>query len=751
MPEPIPQNAPPKTKKVKSTITVNGQEKEVEIEVPDVQATWGTAADRRAVGSRMTRVDGWDKVSGRARYTHDINLPGMLTGRIVRSPHALARITRIDLSAAQAEPGVKAAILIKKDGQMVRYAGDEVAAIAATTPEIADHAMRLVKVEYEVLPFVTKEEDAQKPDAPRAVGNDRPNVEPGRANTRGDVAAAFASADATIENEYRAQQRIHACLETHGHVVAFQPDGLKVWASTQAVHATADEFAGITGIAKPKIEVVTDHMGGGFGSKFGPGIEGKTAAELAKAAGAPVKLMLDRRGESEAAGNAPSAKAKVKMAGTKDGKIAAVESSGYVCAGLGGAGIPHPYIYDVGASSVKMDSVRINSAPSNAMRAPGHPQASFLMEGAVDELAYKLGIDPLKFRVQNDPSAVRRAEYEIGAKQIGWATHFNKTPGKGNNGHMMTGVGVASATWGGGGGGGTQVEVRIAQDGSVVVATGTQDLGTGTRTYLPAIIADEFMLPREAVRSEIGNSKLGYSGGSGGSTTTPSVAPAVKMAAIQAKFDFLKALAAATGEPMEKLTLQPGGSVSNGAKTLTWKEACKRLPLGGTTSHGQWVPDLRQSGIGGVQFARVEVDRETGRVRVRHIVAVHDCGVIMNRLAVESQVNGGIIQGLGMALTEDRVLDRHTGRMLNYQLDEYKLPGPWEMPLIEPIMYEPPDAKGVSGIAEACVIPTASAIANAVYNACGARVRELPLVPARVLAALGRVPGNQSLKGGTEA
>ena len=738
----MPQTAPPKTKKVKSTVTVNGQEKEVEIEVPDVQATWGTQADRHAVGSRMTRVDGWDKVSGRAKYTYDVALPGMLEGRIVRSPHAKARITRIDLSRAQAEPGVKAVMKIKNEGQLVRYAGDEVVALAATTPEIADHAMRLVKVEYEVLPFVVKEDDALKPDAPSSVGNDRPNTEPGRANARGDIDAGFAKSDAVIENDYRAQQRVHCCLETHGHVVAFAPDksSVKVWASTQAVHATADQFAGFTGLAKPQVEVTTQHMGGGFGSKFGPGVEGATAAKLAQMANAPVKLMLERRGEAEAAGNAPSAKIRIKMGGTKDGKIAAMDSKGYVSAGLGGAGIPHPYIYEMGASRVELANLRTNTAPSNAMRAPGQPQASFLMESAVDDLAYALKIDPLQFRLSNDPNAIRQAEYKIGADRIEWDRFFNKTPGAGGNGPLLTGVGVAAATWGGGGGGGTQVEVRISQDGSVVVATGTQDLGTGTRTYVPAIVADELMLPREAVGVEIGNSKLGYSGGSGGSTTTPSVAPAVKMAAVSAKFDFLKALAAATGEPMESLTLLPGGSVSNGKKTLTWKEACKRLPRGGTTSHGVWVPDLRQSGIGGVQFARVEVDSETGRVRVRHIVAVHDCGIIMNRLTAESQINGGVIQGLGFALTEDRVVDRHTGRILNPNLEEYKLPGPWEMPILEPVLYEPPDAHGVSGLAEACVIPTAAAVANAVYNACGARVRELPLVPSRVLAAMGKVP-----------
>ena len=734
----------PKTKKVKSTITENGETREVEIEVPDVEVSWGKREDRKNVGSRMTRVDGADKVTGRAKYTYDIDLPGMLWGRILRSPHAKARITAIDLEPAKRMPGVKAAMTLKEAGATVRFAGDEVAAIAAVSPEVAEDAVRAIRVTYEPLPFVVKEDAARAPDAPRVLGNDRPNVEPGRSRSEGDVGKAFAEVAAVVEAEYRAQARLHACLETHGHVVARQEDGgIKVWASTQAVHGTADEFATIAGVPKDKVEVVCQHMGGGFGAKFGPGAEGRAAYELAKLAGAPVKLMLQRREESEAAGNAPSAIMKVKIAGAKDGTITGIEASGYGTGGIGGAGVPFPYIYKTGSQKVTQETVRTNIGPSNSMRAPGHPQASFLMESAVDELAYKLGLDPLELRMKNDPSALRQAEYKIGAERIGWKQHWNPTPGKGQ-GAKVRGVGVASATWGGGGGGGTQVDVKISRDGGVWVGVGTQDLGTGVRTFIAAIVADEFGLPREAVRPEVGSSKLGNSGGSGGSTTTPSVAPAVKMAAIQAKFDFLQALAKATNEPPDKVELLPGGVVTNGTKQLSWKEACKRLPVAGVSSRGTWVPELQQSGVGGVQFAHAEVDMETGRVRVLKIVCVQDCGIPMNKLTLESQMNGGMIQGLGFALTEDRIVDAQTGRLVNWNLDEYKLPGPWEMPVFEPIVYEYPEAKGVSGVAEPVVIPTASAIANAVYNACGARVRSLPLIPKHVLEAMGRVPGRES-------
>ena len=733
--------APPKTKKVKSTITVNGEEKEVEIEVLDVEASWGKPEDRKYVGSRMTRLDGYDKVTGRAKYTYDINLPGMLNGAILRSPHAKARITAINIDAAKALPGVKSVLKLKDAGAIVRYAGDEVAALAAETPEIAEDALRAIKVTYEPLPFVVKEELARDPEAPRVISSERPNVEPGRATTRGEVGPAFEKAAAVIEGEYYAQARVHAALETHGHVVAYQPDGsVKVWSSTQGVHGVADEMANITGLPKDRIEVVCEHMGGGFGAKFGAGVEGRAASLLSKETGRPVKMMLDRRGEAESAGNSPTAKMKVKIAADADGKLAGVEAEGYGTGGIGSAGVPFPYIYPVPNVKVQQATVRTNLGPSNAMRAPGHPQASFLMESAVDELAYKLGVDPLEFRVKNDPFPLRQAEYKIGAERIAWSKKFNKTPGRGS-GPKLTGVGVAAATWGGGGGGGSLCDVKIAQDGSVVVELGTQDLGTGTRTYMRAIVADELMVPIEKVRVKIGNSRYGFSGGSGGSTTTPSVAPAVKMAAMQAKFDFLTALANSTGEPLEKMEIKPGGRVSNGTKDRSWEEACKRLPAGGTSSRGAWVPGLAQGGIGGVQFAEVEVDMETGRVRCKRIVAVHDCGVVMNKMTLESQINGGIIQGIGFALTEERIADRHTGRVVNPNLEEYKIPGPWEMPEFEVVIYEYPEAKGVSGMAESPVIPTAAAIANAVYNASGARVRSLPIVPARVLAALGKVKG----------
>jgi xanthine dehydrogenase YagR molybdenum-binding subunit len=736
-----------KTKKIKTTMPVNGIDTEVEIEVPDIVASWGKKFDREYVGAPMPRVDGYDKVTGRAKYTFDINLPGMLFGAILRSPHAKAKILSIDLSKAEAMPGVRKAYAIKDAGANLRFAGDEIAAIAADSPEIAEDALRAILVKYEVLPHVVKEDLARKTDAPQVFGGQRPNVSNGGSTQRGDVDATFGSAKTTVSGEWRTQARVHACLETHGSVVQYQSDGTaKIWTSTQAVHGSADQFAGLMKLERSKLEVICQNMGGGFGSKFGPGVEGAVCARLAKECGRPVKLMLDRRGEAESAGNSPTAIVQAKLSANADGKITAIQGKAFGTGGIGGGGFEYPYgVYKIDVLDVARENVFTNLGPSNAMRAPGRPQSSFLTESGVDELAVACGIDPLAFRLTNETAEKRIKQFKTGAAAIGWKEKVNPTPGKNAKGPIVRGVGCAGSTWGGRGGNGQmKAEVRIATDGSVVVAVGTQDLGTGTRSYIRSIVADELGIDIKFVKSEIGSSKLPVSGASGGSTTTPTVAPSVKMAATQAKSDFLVALASATKEKLEKLTLLPGGSVSNGKKTLSWTDACKRLGPGGIVSQGTWNASLVQGPIHGAQFAEVEVDTETGKVRVKKLVVVQDGGVIMNRMLLTSQINGGLIQGLGFALTEERIACQNTGRMMNANLEEYKLPGTREIPEIQVILDEDDEAIGVSGVAEAPVIPTAAAIANAVFNASGARVRSLPITSAKVLAALGKVKANKA-------
>jgi xanthine dehydrogenase YagR molybdenum-binding subunit len=729
-------------RKIKTTVVENGFEREVEIEVPDgPPASWPKVGEGRILGKGIRRLDGPEKVTGRAKYTYDVNLPGLLHARVLRSPHAHARIASaadVDLSAARRIPGVKAAInLVEEGGRTLRYQGDEIAAVAAVTPEIAEDAIRAIKVKYEPLPFVVNEDKARQLGSPKVHSN-RENVTAGRGRTQGDADKGFTESTATVEGEYTAQTRLHCCLETHGHACTWDGDNLTVWASTQAVHGTREQFAEHFKLMPAQVRVITEHMGGGFGSKFGPNAEGIICAQLAKEANAPVKLLLTRWDEQMGNYNGPSAGVKIRAGASADGTLKAVDAQAWACGGVGGAGTPMnngTYIYNAENVKAEAAEVHINAGSSAALRAPGHPQASFLMESMMDDLAEKLGMDPLEFRRKNDKNEVRNKEYTLGAERIGW-NRRPKRAGQGT-GTMRTGYGVASSTWGGGGGPGTQVDLTIHRDGSVEVRVGSQDLGTGTRTYVAAIPAEEFGLELHEVTPKIGDSNYPNSGGSGGSVTTASVSPAVKMAAMDAKQKLFAALAGPMGVKVENLEAGDHKvfSKADPSKSLTWKQACARLPMSGISGHGEWNRDLAQGGVAGCQFAKVTVDTETGKVHIDRIVAVHDCGYILNRTATQSQIVGGVIQGIGQALYELRVMDDLTGRMLNPNFEDYKLPHSHEMPEIDCILYDNPTGK-VSGIGEPPVIPTAAAIANAVFNATGVRITSLPITPDKVLAAL---------------
>ncbi len=725
-----------RTKRIKTTITVNGETQEVEIEVPDIEAAWGDPANMRWLGKRIPRVDGADKVTGRAKYTYDIQLPGMLYAKILRSPYPHARIRSIDASEAEKLPGVKA--VITDLTREVNYVGEEVAAVAAVSEEIARDALKRIKVDYEPLPFVVDPETAREPSAPRVT--QQGNVRGGNPQERGDVDSALSRSDVVVhEATYSVPPRSHCCLEPHGLVCQWQGDKLIAWASTQGIFSVRDELAGALGIPQGNVRVICEHMGGGFGSKFGAGVEGVLCARLAKMANAPVKLMLEREEEQLASGYGPGVTAKVKIAATRDGQLIAWDSETHGTGGLwGSASVPLPYIYPVANVRTRHFDISTNIGASAALRAPGHPQASFIMESAMDDLAHKLGIDPLEFRLKNDPNRVRQAEYRLGAERIGWQRR-NRVAGEGR-GTVRRGLGMASAVWGGGGGAGSRPTVRIAPDGSVEVRLGTQDLGTGTRTYVAAIVAEELGLDVKQVKALIGDTDYGYSGASGGSTTAASVAPAVKMAAMGAKERLLAAVSQRLQANPANIVLADGKVIArNGVeRSLTWKQACALLGKEGIEVQGEWNPNLQGSGVAGCQFAEVEVDTETGKVRVVKIVAVQDCGLVINQLAVESQVYGGVIQGLAMALHEQRLYDEQTGRMLNPNLEEYKLPGSLDMPEIDVVLYDNPTGR-VSGVGEPPVIPTAAAIGNAVFNAIGKRVHSLPITPAKVLEALGKV------------
>ena len=731
------QAAPKKKKKVKVTRVVNGIETEVEIEVDDDGGpSWGPNNKHTLLNHPMVRVDGPIKAAGAARYTHDIRLANMLYGRILRCPHGHARVSSMDTSVAEKLPGVAA--VVKAPLEELRFAGAPVAAVAAKTPELADDAIRAIVVKYEVLPHVVHAKAAIAPNAPRVVADEKEaNLQ--QKGSRGDLQkteAALATADAVVEEEYLTQRVHHTCLETHGMVVDYSGgDTATIYASTQGTFTIPKDAADALGLPESSVTSIVQHMGGGFGSKFGIGIEGLLACKLSKETKKPVKLMLTRQDEFVMAGNRSASWQKLKGGAKNDGTLVGLTARQYRLGGIGqGSQAGQPYIYRVTESYREIFALHTNEDSSIAMRAPGHPQASFAMESLIDELAYKIKMDPVAFRKKNltDPAYLR--QLDRGAKAIGWEKR-NPVPG-GNPGPLKRGFGCAVGTWGGGGNDQCKVAVTIGRDGSVVVAVGTQDLGTGTRTYTRAIVAEEFGLKVTDVREEIGNSKLGGANSSGGSTTAASLSPSVKDGAVKARIAFSEKIAGLLDNAKPEEITFANGSVSAKGKTLTWKQACAALPSAGVVGNGVWRTDLQASGIHGVSFAEVEVDVETGHVRPIKMVHVQDGGLPLNRLALESQINGGMLQSLGMALWEGRVMDADLGIQLNPGFGDYKLPGSLEIPEMIPIIDDGDTREAVIGIAEGCIIPALGAVVNAVYSACGVRVRDLPATPDKILMGL---------------
>ena len=692
------------------------------------------------LSTRVKRLDGPEKVSGRARYTYDINRPGMIYGRIVRSPYPHARITSIDLSAAQKAPGVKAVLAWQDPGAEVFYQGDPVAAVAADTEERARDAARLVRVRYEVLRHVASEAQSMAASAPQW-SSTQPNTQAGQRNESGDLDAGFRQAAHIIEATYSTHVITHVCLETHGTVCEWEGEKLTAWVSTQGVHQCAQGFAEALGIPQPNVRVITQYMGGGFGSKFAPDAQGIICAKLAKLANAPVKLMLDRKEEHLDSGNRPSAFAHIRAGVDGDGRLTAFDAQSW---GTGGAGqasnFPLPYLYQFPNRRRVHTNVFINAGTQRAMRAPGHPQGCFLTEILMDELADRVKMDPVEFRIKNVPPLAPNAmwiEYfRRGAKQFGWDKRH--PTGDPSPGPIKAGMGVSAHLWGGGGRG-SKVHIDITSDGSVVVKCGTQDIGTGTRTLVAVVAAETFGLPIAAVTPEIGDTMYPMSGGSGGSTTAASVSPAVRVASVRALDALFAKVAPALGTTPDNLVAEAGrihvkGDASRG---LAWRDACKQIGTEPIAVDDEWQQGLSSTGTSGVQFAEVTVDIETGIVRVKRILALQDCGLVVDRLTAESQIYGGVIAAINFALFEDRILDRVTGQMVNPNMESYLLAGMSDIPQIDIVLNDMPE-RGVIGIGEPPTVSTASAIANAVRNATGVTIRSLPLHPHKVLEAIER-------------
>jgi xanthine dehydrogenase YagR molybdenum-binding subunit len=704
----------------------------------------GWPENPRLIGTSIPRLDGLFKASGKAKYPSDMRPEGTLFGVMLYSPHARATVKSIDTSAAERMPGVKAVITIAKAGATLNFHGDDIAAVAAETENQARDAIRAIKIEYEVLPHVATEALAMAEGAPKVF--DRGNVQQGRTQTRGKPEEKMATAEAVIEGTYSVPMITHVCLETHGLTVKFEGDDKIVcWASTQNVTGVANELAGLMKVPPADVTVYTDYMGGGFGSKFGADIWGRTAAQLSKMAGGrPVKLFLDRVQEHLGAGNRPSATAHIKMGANRDGKIVAMIADSHGTGGVGGGpGVPLPYVYSVADTAVTHSGVRTNFGNQRAMRAPSHPQGCALTEAPMDDLADKLGMDPIEFRLKNlNPTDFRtpayQAQLKMGAELSGWSQK-RKPRGSNGAGPIKRGMGVALHQWGGGPGGrDKQVSCTINPDGSVETKCATQDLGTGIRTVLAIITAEYLGLKPTDIISSIGNSHYPPGQASGGSTTTPSMAPPAYDAVTKARDAFFKKIAPAVQAAPENLALKDGQLWRGGEPIMSWKDACRKLGQSSISETGSFQDGLANGGVAGCQFAEVTVDVETGEVKVKKIVAIQDSGLIIDKLTWESQVYGGVIMGLNYGVFEERVVDPTTGTMLNPDMEMYKLAGAADIPEIIVRAYEPDEikARGVAGVGEPPTISTAAAIGNAVANAIGVRVPDWPMSPRNVLNAL---------------
>ncbi len=772
------------TKKTSLHLGFEGQVSKTKVSIPRGEARpWDARSALRVVGTEVPRIDGHLKVSGKARYTYDINLPGMLWVAVLRSPHPAARVVSIDVGPAKQQPGVKAALAVSEAGSRLLFAGQDVAAVAAERPEQARDALAHVAVKYEPLHYVVETMEAtgaraplvhQEPIKERRTEGDEPgtagggklsgNVRPLPTSGRGDAARGLEQSEVTHQATYRTQVQTHAALETHGLVVRWDgPKAMTVWCSTQSIFSVRDEMAEIFGLGPQDVHVITEFLGGGFGAKFGASAPGSRlgfiAGELARQAKAPVKLMCDRHEEHVCTGNRPDSHQVIKI-GARGGKLHAIEVVAHGTAGIGtGAGVGRNAfgIYTkVPHVSVRAHDVFTNGGPGTAMRAPGHPQGAFAVELAIDELAVKMKVDPLDLRIAHDEHPVRKHQFAEGRKRFGWDEARTRAADlRARKTRVRRGVGVAASIWGDFGRPGAAVAtVSVTRDGAIEIKNGVQDIGGGIPTVLAQIGAEVFARPLETVVVRYGKSEFGSSVGSGGSQTTSSVTPAVRNACEQVRAQLTELAAVRLGVARDKIRWDDEGTAHGGARSITFAQLCKKidgeaLVATGTrprTYNNQPMSFMGASmtQIGGVQFAEVEVDTWTGEVRATRVLAMHDCGRVMNALTLRSQVNGGVILGTSYALMEQRVLDNDLGRMLNPNLENYKILGARDVPEIDVVItevYTGANNTGAAGIGEPSTIPTAAAIACAVHDALGVAVRSLPITPRKVLTALGAVPG----------
>ncbi|MBI2882225.1 MAG: xanthine dehydrogenase family protein molybdopterin-binding subunit [Candidatus Tectomicrobia bacterium] len=768
----------------------------------------------RVVGQRIPRLDGAPKATGRAVYGTDVTLPGMLVGKILRSPYAHARIQKIDTRKAKALPGVKA-VITAEDTPLIRYgfredtdpgnarladklplahgkvrfAGEEVAAVAAVDDDTADRALALIEVEYEPLPLVMSPVEAMREGAPEVHEGVKGNVAHSLSMNFGDVDRALSRADVVVEDEFVTSQVEHCCLETQGCLAQYDPAGrLTVWTSIQMPFLLRKHLAGCLGLAESQVRVIRTTIGGGFGKRMEMHDLHPICALLAKETGRPVRIVYSREEDFVGSRTRHPMHIRLRTGADKDGRILGQEmwivtdNGAYMSAAPGvtfSAANYNVTLYSK-VKDCRVDGriVYTNKNYGGAYRGYGNPQATFAREVHIDVLAERLGIDPVEFRLRNatergDVSACgyritscgMRECIERTARAVRWAE-------KKRDRKFGRGVGIACAVHCGGGVRvyqNTDVGSAIAKmedDGTVVVLTGTTEIGSGQNVVIAAVVAEELGIPPEAVRvvSE-DTDAVPWDLGTHGSRCTFVAGNAVRLAALDLRGQILRAAGEMLEADAQDLVAEDGQIYIRGlpdrrvgiaevARASHYRKD-SRLFIGRGVYDPPHEAVDKKTNFGNIsvaysfcaQAAEVEVDPETGFVNVLRLVAAQDVGFPISLLGVEGQIEGGVMQGVGYALMEEMVFDAASGQLLNGTLADYKLPTALDIPPIQTIVVSSDEKEGpfgAKGFAELPITPTAAAIANAVYDAVGARIRELPLSPDKIFQALKQRSGGRN-------
>jgi CO/xanthine dehydrogenase Mo-binding subunit len=727
---------------------VEGRYEEVWIVVEEDALEQWPEGPLEIVGRDVPRVDGAGRARGQALYTADVQLPGMLHTAVLRSPHARARVTSIDLAPARSEPGVRGVIgpgAVEQLTDEPGYVGHAVAAVAAETFDEAKAAVGKIAVGWEVLDPLLDPEEAVRQEL---------FVSDVKTYERGDFERGVAEADEVVEAEYRTAVVLHNSLETHLSVCHWEDDGITIYISTQYIWGIREAMAGRLGLPEDKVRVVCHAMGGGFGAKNGPGDYTSIAAELAKQTGRPVKCALTRREENLATGNRNATIQRLTAAAKADGTLTALGGDFINAVGFAGwspdTDGPMQMLYACDNVRTVHYPAKLNLPPNAAFRAPGFVEGTFALECLLDELAAKLGMDPLELRRRNYADSDRLDDRPFSSKNLAEcyrraAPHWAKREEvrARSEGPWKHGIGLASQIWYGGGGPPSYAWIRIGADARVQVVTAMQDIGTGSRTAIAQIAAEELGVSIDTVQVSLGDSARGpYASISAGSSTIPSMGPAVRSAAADLKRQLLEIAAQRFQLVEDVLDLKGGRIVSSDGGSWPLEEITGLLESGQILGKGARGPNPAGMRVltFGVQVAEVAVDVETGEVRVDKIVAIHDVGRVINKLGASSQVEGGIIQGVGHTLSEHRIVDPRTGSVLTRTLDAYKMPTIADVPEIVTDLVDVPDPHltnlGAKGLGEPPIIPTAAAIANAIRDATGADVRSLPISREEMLRAL---------------